>query len=192
MSDININKTSADFMTSGMDSLRGPKAKTMEEEKTRLKKATQEFESFFTYQMLKTMRQTVPESPFSKGSQISADAGKEMFTDIFDLEIARKMSSGKAASISDMLYKSLEKLVQGEYEATDQKKIEMKPLFPIKDAFIKVKDHSVPIETGQTLIPLEQNRSGHIELKFQNGTATAQDLSKNPKVPTKSDDKEIK
>jgi len=192
MSEFIVNKTSPDFMTSGMERLRGPKAKTMEEEKSRLKKATQEFESFFTYQMLKTMRQTVPESPFAKDSQISTDAGKEMFTDIFDLEIARKMSSGQAESISDLLYKSLEKLVQNEYESAEQKKVQIKPLFPEKDDFIKVKEASVPIETGRTTIPLEKAGNGHIELKFHNETATAQDLSKNPKVPTQLDDKEIK
>jgi Rod binding domain-containing protein len=192
MSDFNVNKTSPDFMISGMESLRGPKAKTMAEEKQRLKKATQEFESFFTYQMLKTMRQTVPESPFAKDSPLSADAGKETFTDIFDLEIARKMSSGKAESISDLLYKSLEKIVQSEYESTDQKKIQIKPRFPEKDTFIRVKEVSVPIKVGDTPIPLEKPGNGHIGLRFQNETDSAQDLNKKPKAPAQSDDKEIK
>jgi len=166
-----------------MERLRGPKAKTMAEEKARLKKATQEFEAFFTYQMLKTMRQTVPESPFAKDSPISAEAGKETFTDIFDMEIARKMSSGQAESISDLLYQSLEKLVQNEYESADQKQVQIEPLFPEKDSFIKVENASVPIETGRPPRPLEKPSNGHIELKFQNETIPAQNLSKKPKAP---------
>ncbi len=183
MSEFSINKTSPDFMTSGMERLRGPKAKTMEEEKTRLKKAAQEFESFFTYQMLKTMRQTVPESPFAKDSQMSIGAGKEMFTDIFDLEIARKMSSGKAESISDMLFKSLEKLVQNEYESAEPKKVQIKPLVSEKESFIEVGNEPKPISSARALISLEKSGTGHIQLLHQNETDSAQNLNKKPKAP---------
>jgi Rod binding domain-containing protein len=186
MSEININKAAPNFVSSGLERLRGPKAKTVDEEKARLKKATQEFEAFFTYQMLKTMRQTVPESPFSKGTPISTDAGKETFTDIFDMEIARKMSTGKAESISDMLFKSLEKLVQNEFDQPGSKKPEIKPLAPEKDSFIEVRKEPRPISSGKSPILLEKPGSGHIQLlksMNQNETDSAQNLNKKPKAP---------
>ncbi len=191
MSELYVNKSSPDFMTSGMERLRGPKAKTMEEEKFRLKKATQEFESFFTYQMLKTMRQTVPESPFAKDSPLSANAGKETFTDIFDMEIARKMSTGKSQSIADILYQSLEKLVQSEYESSEKNNAEIKLLSQEKENFIEVKKEALPVTTGHTPIPIESIGNRYFELKFQKETDTAQDLSKKPKAPAQLDDKEI-
>ena len=68
-----------------MDQIGRTRGKTLEAEKARLKKATQEFESFFSHQMLKTMRQTIPKSDDSKKSGFSNDFGKETWTDMFDV-----------------------------------------------------------------------------------------------------------
>ncbi len=183
MSEINVNKTSPDFLSFGLERLRGPKARSVEEEKARLKRASKEFEAFFTYQMLKTMRQTVPESPFSKDSPMSMDAGKETFTDIFDMEIARKMSGGKSESISDLLYKSLERLVQSEYDADEKKTAEIKPLASDKTSFLEIKREVKPIPTGQAPIPLNRSEDAHITLPSQSETDSAQNVSKKPKAP---------
>ena len=67
---------------------------TLEQEKARLRKATNEFEAFFKYQMLKTMRQTIPDDPLSGDLPLGNDGGKETFTDLFDMEIARAGSGG--------------------------------------------------------------------------------------------------
>ena len=82
---------------------------TPEEEKARLKKATKEFESFFMHYMLKTMRQTIPKSEEGKNGPMSGSMGKEIFTDMFDMEVARKVSGRSDGSISSILYSSLEK-----------------------------------------------------------------------------------
>ena len=87
---------------------------TLEQEKARLRKATNEFEAFFKYQMLKTMRQTIPEDPTSQNLPLGNDGGKETFTDMFDMEIARAGSGGRR-SLSDILYKSMEKLVEARF-----------------------------------------------------------------------------
>jgi soluble lytic murein transglycosylase-like protein len=99
-------------------SLRSPR--TLEQEKARLRKATNEFEAFFKYQMLKTMRQTIPEDPSSDNLPLGNDGGKETFTDMFDMEIARSGAGGKR-SLSEILYNSMEKLVEARYAEQQRK-----------------------------------------------------------------------
>jgi len=183
MSETIVNKTTPDFLSAGLEGLRGPKAKSIEQEKARLKKASQEFEAFFEYQMLKTMRQTVPESPFSKNSPMSADAGKDTYTDIFDMEVARKMSSGKDKSVADLLYHSLEKLIDNEYSQPNATKPELKPFRPEKDSFIKVTKQARPISREHQPLKLERSRSGPISLLNDKPAENVEDLSKKPKAP---------
>lgn len=178
-----VNKTSPDILSSGLDRLRGPKAKTFEQEKARLKKATKEFESFFNYQMLKTMRKTVPESPFAKNSPMSSGAGKETFSDIFDMEIARKMHGSDSRSISEMLYKSLEKLVESEYKAAETENVKIKDLRPPSEHFKKIETEDRPMEIKSGPIQIETEQRGPIDLMRQNSTSSAQDLIKKPKAP---------
>ena len=64
--------------SSGIEKLKGQTPDTVEKEKARLKKATKEFESFFMYQMLKTMRKTVPASPLNEGAPFSGDKSKDV------------------------------------------------------------------------------------------------------------------
>jgi len=56
--------------------------KTIEEEK-RLKKACADFESLLVYNMLKTMRNTIPQSGLLK-----SDPGKDTFNMLMDRQIA--------------------------------------------------------------------------------------------------------
>jgi Rod binding domain-containing protein len=105
-----------DQTESAIDPSRGTRGKTLEGEKARLRKVTNEFEAFFTHYLLKTMRETVPESPFSEEGLLSSGSGKEMFTDLFDMELARHVTSGNDRSIAALLYKSMEPLVVAEYE----------------------------------------------------------------------------
>ncbi len=90
-----------------------------EAEKVRLKKATREFESLVIYEMLKTMRKTVPESAFAKGAPLSGGMGKDIFTQMFDMKLAQKVATGGKNSISDILYSQMEKLVEAQYGAGD-------------------------------------------------------------------------
>jgi len=96
-------------------------------EKQRLRKATKEFEAFFVYYMLKTMRATIPENGLTEDTPLAGGMGEDTFTDLFDMEIGRKAQFGGHNSISDLLYESMEKLIDARYnpEATP---IEMKPL----------------------------------------------------------------
>lgn len=99
---------------SDLDRLR-QKGSTLEAEKQRLQKATREFESFFTYYLMKTMRKTVPESSMAGGAPLSGSSGKDVFTDMFDMEIARSLSLSRGRSLSNLMFESMEKLLEAQF-----------------------------------------------------------------------------
>jgi len=155
----------------GVEQLRRPTNGTIKAEKARLRKATKEFESFFIYQMLKTMRQTIPESSMSKDTPMSEGLGKDTYTDIFDLEIARKATFGGHNSIAELLYRSMEKLVDAQFEQRpaapeikplkapnppppELKSVEARPLpdrsMPMRE--IRRPNPGLPVSTGRPAI----------------------------------------
>jgi len=117
----------ASLSSSSMEKLKGQHPHTLKEEKARLRKATKEFESFFMYQLLKVMRKTIPKSTLNKDGIFSKDMSKDIFTDMFDLKMSRKMVKDNRNSISNLLYKSLVKIVDAEYKKADDN-VEIKPL----------------------------------------------------------------
>ena len=119
-----IGAGNADF---NVDALRRPTNGTLEAEKAHLRKATKEFESFFIYQMLKTMRATIPKNGLGEGAPLGDDLGKDAFTEIFDMEIARKATFGGHNSIAELLYKSMEKLIDAQC-APAISEVKIKPL----------------------------------------------------------------
>lgn len=128
-----------------IEKLKAQKPKSLEEEKTRLKRATKEFEAFFSYQLLKSMRKTIPKSSFTEGGAFSGGMGKDIFTDMFDMKLAKDMVSETDNSISSMLYKSLEKIIEAPYDAKTEEfqikpldKIQEKQFNPIDDKFEKI------------------------------------------------------
>ena len=116
------------------------RGKTLESEKARLRHATEEFESFFSYQMLKTMRQTIPKSDDSKNGPFSGDLGKDTWTDMFDMEVSKAMAQTGNRSIADVLYSSLERLVEAGFDQG-----ETKELLPLRQTPGSLKLKSVPI-----------------------------------------------
>jgi soluble lytic murein transglycosylase-like protein len=127
---------------------------TIEAEKTRLRKATKEFESFFLYQMLKVMRETVPDNPLTKNTPLSGGLGKETFTQIFDMEVARKTSIGGPNSIADLLYASMEKLIDARFNAP-QGQATVEPLDPPRRPIELTAPSAVPLEPADAPLPLE-------------------------------------
>ena len=63
-----------------------------------MRKAGQEFESLFIAYLLKIMRETIEEASGSEGGY-----GKEIYTELFDQEIARLMAQRGILGISDMI-----------------------------------------------------------------------------------------
>ncbi len=115
MSNSGLNPAPALFPQPGIERLKEARPATLEAEKTRLKKATKEFESFFMYYLLKTMRETVPENSLAETTGFSGGLGKDTFSQMFDMELAQRIVQGGPGSISKLLYNSMEKLLEVQY-----------------------------------------------------------------------------
>ncbi|MFQ5498441.1 MAG: transglycosylase SLT domain-containing protein [Candidatus Zixiibacteriota bacterium] len=154
-----------------IDNLKGPPAKTAEQEKQKLRKVTREFESLFMYQLMKTMRETVKESPMDEGSPFAKGSGKEIFRDLFDMELSRSVVQGNHGSLSDMLYKSMEKLIDAQY-GTETNSVGIKPLGgPATQPPIPIHREATPLPpqkrapTGLDSVrhrPMPLNRRAHL------------------------------
>lgn len=84
---------------------RASSSKYSEEELKKLKKACADFESIFTYQLLKTMRKTIPESKTGMNNY-----GKDTYTMIVDQKLAEKISeNGNGLGLQKVLYNQLTK-----------------------------------------------------------------------------------
>ena len=104
-------------MPSDIENIKGQKHNTLEAEKLRLKKATKEFESMVMYEMLKTMRKTIPKNDMTKESAgLSGGLGKDIFTEMFDMQLARKVTDGGSQSVSNILYKQVVKTLEARYK----------------------------------------------------------------------------
>jgi len=70
--------------------------------KVKLQKAAQDFEGLFVSYLLKTMRQSVPESDlFGKGF------GGDLMQDLFDMELSQHIAHHGSFGIAEMLYRQL-------------------------------------------------------------------------------------
>lgn len=67
-----------------------------------LRKACQDFESVFTYELLKSMRKTIDKCELFHGGQ-----GEEIYESLLDQELAKNMSGYGSNSLSEMLYQQL-------------------------------------------------------------------------------------
>lgn len=83
------------------------RVKDVEMDKQRLFKAAKEMESIFLYQLLKTMRQTIPENESKDSKTVGGGMGKDIYTQMFDQEIAMKMAGNTDRSIAAQIYRSM-------------------------------------------------------------------------------------
>jgi peptidoglycan hydrolase FlgJ len=81
-----------------------PEAKRKELEK--LQQACRDFESIFTYQMLKSMRQTVPQTKLIHGGN-----AEDIFADMLDQERSKEFSKQQSFGMADLLYSQLSRAV---------------------------------------------------------------------------------
>lgn len=75
------------------------------ERDNRLKKSCEEFESVFTYEMLKSMRKGIEKCDLFSGGQ-----AEEMYQSMLDQELSKSMVGKSSNSISNMLYQQLKKI----------------------------------------------------------------------------------
>src|SRR4030042_2834489 len=70
-----------------------------------LKKACQDFESVFTYELLKSMRKTIDKCELFHGGQ-----GEEIYESLLDQELSKSVSSYGSNSLSELLYRQLSRI----------------------------------------------------------------------------------
>jgi len=111
---------------------------TLEGEKRRLHKATKDIESLFLYQMLQAMRKTIPKSSLGEGAGLSSGLGKDIYTQMFDQELASKMAGRNERSLSNLLYESMVKLVEAQFNDKPSDEKSINEIIP-QNNFIKIK-----------------------------------------------------
>jgi peptidoglycan hydrolase FlgJ len=67
-----------------------------------LREATEEFESLFVAQMMRSMRSTVPDSGL-----LGAGGGQQIFREMLDHELSRRAAYSGGFGIGEMLYRQL-------------------------------------------------------------------------------------
>ncbi len=72
------------------------------DEATRLRKVAEDFEAVFLFQVLKQMRNTVHKEEMFNGGM-----GEEMFTEMMDEELAKKIASRGVTGIAETLFRQL-------------------------------------------------------------------------------------
>jgi flagellar protein FlgJ len=70
----------------------------------KLKKACQEFESYFLYKMIRQMRQTIPESDL-----IPKSYANKVYEDMLDDEMSKKFAGVGGIGLADMMYKQIKR-----------------------------------------------------------------------------------
>ncbi len=88
--------------------LEGLKELAKQDRKKALKMACQEFEAVFLYQLLKEMKDTVPEAGLFPKS-----FAREMYEDLYYQEIAREVAR-RGTGLGEMLYRQLAKHYGGQ------------------------------------------------------------------------------
>jgi len=101
------------------DAEKASSSKYSEEELKKLKKVCADFESIFTYQLLKTMRKTIPETKMGMN-----DYGKDTFTMIFDQKLAETIAAdGKGIGLQKVLFDQLTKTKTNEMSGEVKNKL---------------------------------------------------------------------
>jgi murein DD-endopeptidase MepM/ murein hydrolase activator NlpD len=76
-----------------------------EQRNSELKKACQDFESVFTYELLKSMRKTIDKCELFHGGQ-----GEEIYESLLDQELSKSVSGYGSNSLSELLYQQLSRI----------------------------------------------------------------------------------
>jgi peptidoglycan hydrolase FlgJ len=77
----------------------------LEQRNKSLEKACKDFESVFTYEMLKSMRKTIDKCELFHGGQ-----GEEIYESLLDQELSKSVSGYGSNSLSELLYQQLSRL----------------------------------------------------------------------------------
>jgi soluble lytic murein transglycosylase-like protein len=130
-------------------------------EKAKLEKAAKEFESLFTSMMLKSMTKT------TNGMFGEDSFGGDMFSSIFENEIASEISKGKGIGIADFIYKQLENKYLKNQPSTEKtnsidktelkKNIKDSPIIPSKRSLNRIGKYTDIIDEAADTYGVDSN-----------------------------------
>jgi soluble lytic murein transglycosylase-like protein len=115
------------------------RSSSLEGEKKRLFKAAKEMESLFLYQILKAMRSTVPKTDEENRLGLGGGMGKDVYTQMFDQELAMKMAGLGDKSLAATLYGSLEKVLEKQHAPASETPSVIKEVFPPRQ-YLEIKE----------------------------------------------------
>jgi soluble lytic murein transglycosylase-like protein len=105
----------------GMRKAPAPAPARSEEEDRRLRRVAQDFETIFLSYMMKTMRETVPESGL-----MESNLDREFFTGMFDEEVSKRAAQGRGVGLAEMIYRQL----SGQSGLPDVSGVRLPPFLP--------------------------------------------------------------
>ncbi|MCX6827316.1 MAG: transglycosylase SLT domain-containing protein [candidate division Zixibacteria bacterium] len=144
------------------------KPHNIKEDKVKLYKSAKEMESLFLYYVLKAMRQTIPEGDKTEQLGMGLGMGKDIYTQMFDEELAKNISGKGSNSLANLLYKSLERTVEKESGMVTGEGKAVSAMLP-RAKFIKISPEKIdPIELNQRpagVNPDHQGDSGKVASK---------------------------
>ncbi|GEM_PF-251535 len=132
------------------------KGTNLETEKKKLLETAKELESLFLYHVLKAMRSSIPKAANESALGLGGGMGKDIFTQIFDEELAKKISGNGDRSLAAILYRNLEKTLERSHASPETAKPPTEaPPFPVKQSipvppFVKLEPISLTAEPPLT------------------------------------------
>ena len=85
--------------------LRQPQDLNVKKDIKEYEKAAKEFEAFFAYYLLKTMRESIP-----KSGLLNPGAGGDMYDSMMDEKVAESIASNGGLGLSQLLIKQMTKI----------------------------------------------------------------------------------
>jgi len=103
---------------------------SLEVEKKRLFKAAKEMESLFLGQILKAMRRSIPKTDKDNKIGPGGGIGKDIYTQMFDQELATLMAGKSDKSLASVIYRSMEKVLERQFDGATEEPVGNKEIFP--------------------------------------------------------------
>ena len=106
-------------------------------------------ESLFLNQVLKAMRSAIPKADEDKEVGMGGGLGKDIYTQMFDQELAGKMAGVSDRSIATSIYNSMVRVLETKYESGESQNSPDRTLIP-KTRYIEVKvNEAIDAEASQ-------------------------------------------
>jgi Rod binding domain-containing protein len=115
------------------------RADSVNSDNKKLMKAAKDMESLFMYHIIRAMRNTVPKNQETEKLGLGDGLGKDIYTQMLDEELSKKISGDGDNSLANLLYKSLVKIADKEKIASAIMGKSGKDILP-EAKFIKIKN----------------------------------------------------